>query len=176
MMGLSKDTSSDPPQLPYTAADLDRPQPQPKTNEPPFVAGSTQMPNDEIPTKTLVLVLGGAVTVAAGISTAVFAFKGKTANKDANNLHDEAESKYGANACRDATSASAICSRMKSSFNDRESANNIANWSLAITGVAATATFATSLLWPENHKPTSSVRFLPVVGQNVNGFVVDGHF
>jgi hypothetical protein len=160
-----------PGKLPYDSTALDDPR-STKVTEPPKME-----PRSGIETKTIVLVVGGVVTVAAGVTATVFTLKGKSANSDAKDLEAQAVTEYGDKACPGSSaSATALCSKLVGKLSDRNDANNIANWSFAITGVAATATIATWLFWPNKKPAASAWHLVPVVGQNASGLVVDGSF
>jgi hypothetical protein len=177
MMGLSKDTNSDPPQLPYTAADLDRPQPQPKSQDSSPISSSAQISNDEIQTKTIVLVLGGVVTLAAAGTATYFGLKARSAKNDAGGFTSNLEDKYGNNACvAPEGTAATLCTNLDDKRNEQHNAGRAANISFAVAGAAAVATGLTYLLWPQSKASTSAFVVVPIAAPNAGGFSLQGDF
>jgi hypothetical protein len=126
--------------------------------------------------KLAFLVVGGTVTLGAAVSTLVFALKGSSVNSDAKELRTQATDQYGANPCSNADAAG-ICASIDRKLNQRADSNRVANWSLGVGAVAATATLVGWVLWPnQTRRVASTVQIVPVAGQSVGGLLLDGKF
>jgi hypothetical protein len=127
--------------------------------------------------RTVALISGAAVTVAAGVTTIVFALKGSSASNRADDALAEA-AKYGPNACGNPMAAPAsVCTSLRQANDDRASANRVANIALGITAGAAVVTATLFVVWPKKRSAEAgNVRIMPSVGWNSGGVVLDGTF
>ncbi len=133
-------------------------------------------PRHYSPARTVALISGAAVTVAAGVTTIVFALKGSSASNRADDALAEA-AKYGPNACATPMAAPAsVCTSLRQANDDRASANRVANITLGVTAAAAVATATMFVVWPKKRAEAGSVRIMPSVGWNAGGVMLDGTF
>ncbi|MGC4068863.1 MAG: hypothetical protein QM784_30310 [Polyangiaceae bacterium] len=127
--------------------------------------------------KTIVLIVGGAVTVAAAGMGTYFGLKARAAREDADDLVAQAHKEFGMNACAPSGGASdEFCNRISDKNHDRRDAARIANISFAVSGVAAVATGVTYLLWPRAKSSSSTALLVPIVAPHVGGISFQGGF
>jgi flagellar basal body-associated protein FliL len=144
-----------------------------RVNPPPSVEK-----NDGLQTKTIVLVVGGAVTLVAAGTATYFGLKARSAKGDADDLSKQAGTTYGASRCSNvAAVGSSLCADIRSKRDTQADAGKIANISLAVTGVAAVTTGVLYLLWPtDGSKTTQGLTISPVVSHQNAGLWLQGNF
>jgi PEGA domain len=127
--------------------------------------------------RTVALLSGAGVTVAAGITTLVFALNGSAAANRADDARAEAN-RYGPNACATPMAAPAsVCASIKNADDDRVTANRNANISLAVTGVALLATATMFIVWPRRATGKSAtLTVAPSASRNSGALVLSGTF
>lgn len=163
--------AAEPAPLKYKPEDLDKPSAI-SINPPPPVEDRHGMEP-----KTIVLVVGGAVTLVAAGTATYFGLKARSAKSEAEDFASKVEDKYGNNGCVTADgAASDLCTGIADSRNDQRDAGRIANISFAITGVAAIATGLTYLLWPRSKAPTSGFIVVPHASPTNCGLNLQGDF
>jgi len=127
--------------------------------------------------RTIALLTGGGVTLAAGVTTLVFALKGSSAADRADDARTEAIH-YGPNACGSPAAAPAgVCAALQDANDDRVAANRGANIALAVTGVAALTTATLFIVWPHQaSKRAGAVTLTPTASRESGGLLVNGTF
>jgi hypothetical protein len=119
---------------------------------------------------------GVGVTVAAGVTTLVFALKGSSASNRADDARAQAAA-YGPNACASPMAAPAdVCASLKQANDDRASANRIANIALAVTGVAAVATATMFFVWPRTTTSQAAITLTPTATRSSGALLINGTF
>ena len=158
--------------LKYKPDDLDKPS-KLEVNQPPV-----NEKKSGIETKTIVLIAGGAVTLAAGVTATVFGLKARSAEDDAKDTLKQVESEFGKNACLSASGKTAsLCSNIRQKLDDHDSAARVYNIALPVTIGAAVATGLVYFLWPKHAAPTNtSLYVMPVVGAHSSGLLLNGSF
>jgi hypothetical protein len=165
-----------PPKPPYASDALADPSGKlPAPTEPPTRSDS----GAAISGKTVVLVVGGVVTLIAGGTATYFGLKAKSAQDDASNLSRQAEAEFGARRCSSADAQGAdICTSIRKKLDDHDSKARVFNVMLPVAGVAAVATGVLYLLWPNQsiHTAQKHLTLVPVATQQSGGFMLSGSF
>jgi hypothetical protein len=127
--------------------------------------------------RTIALIVGAGVTVAAGVTSLVFVLKSNSASKRADDARAEAN-RYGPNACAEpSTAPPSVCTSLKNAEDDRVAANKGANISLVVTGVAFVATATMFIAWPRKKTGDSaSVTLTPSIGRDSGALLINGSF
>lgn len=166
-----------PPAPPYSSSALDKPKtttPAPITiNPPPPIEKKSGME-----TKTIVLIAGGVVTLAATGVAVVYGLKARSAKNDAESMLKDAESQFGSHRCSSPEAqGSGLCADIDTKSKDRTDAAAVYNVALPIAGAAALATGLIYVFWPST-KTTSSRSFtlVPVADQRTGGVLLQGGF
>jgi hypothetical protein len=171
MVGKASGTEPVAP-LKYKPDDLDKPS-KFEVNPPPV-----NERHSGIETKTIVLIAGGAVTLAAGVTATVFGLKARSATNDAEDILKRVESDFGKNACLSASGkAAALCSDIRQKLDDHDSAARVFNIAFPVTIGAAVATGLVYFLWPKRTAPTNTSLYVtPVVETHSSGLLLNGSF
>ena len=127
--------------------------------------------------RTVALLTGAGVTLAAGVTTLVFGLKGSSAANRADDARAEAN-RYGPNACGSPMAAPpGVCASIKDAEDDRVAANRGANISLALTGVAAVATATMFFVWPrKTAERAGAITIAPSATRDAGALFVNGTF
>jgi hypothetical protein len=122
--------------------------------------------------RTIALWSGVGVTAVAASVGLIFALKGASANSEA----EDAAAQLPPGSCQP-PSASSLCSDLSQAYADRDSANQTANVSFVIAGVAAVATATMFLVWPKS-TPASAARIhvLPLATRESGGLTIHATF
>lgn len=131
--------------------------------------------NDGIQPKTIVLVVGGAVTALAGGTALVFGLKARNDRDDAHSLSRDAVSRYGASACTNPQDP-ALCANIREKWDAHDSAAKVFNVMLPVTGVAALATGILYFVWPNRSGSAQHLSLVPVAERNTRGLLLQGGF
>ena len=169
-------TTSAPLTPPYTSSALDGP--KTKANAPIQITPPPPVEKKSgIETKTIVLIAGGVVTLAAAGTATYFGLRARAAGKDAEDLAAPLQAKYGQSACTATSGADADgCAEIARMSDDRRDAARFANISLAVGGVAIVATTLTYLLWPRTKTQPSGFIMIPSVQAHGGGLNLQGSF
>jgi hypothetical protein len=138
--------------------------PSPELAPPPRAQHSGVSP------RTIALISGAVVTVAAGTTALVFGVKSTSADSRAEEIANSLDQP-----CL-SPGQSATCSELQNELDERNNASQVANIALVVTGVAALATGVTLLAWPADERAAKGLRFQPVAGLTRAGLVLDGRF
>src|SRR5512133_925062 len=141
-------------------------------NAPPALERSS----DGIQPKTIVLIVGGAVTALAGGTALVFGLKARGDKDDAQSLSGEATSRYGASACTNPPDP-ALCANIREKWDAHDSAAKVSNVMLPVTGVAALATGILYFAWPSRSgSALQNLSLVPIAERNTRGLLLQGGF
>jgi hypothetical protein len=151
------------------------------SNQPTKTSAPPQPPAENangLETKTVFLVVGGVVTVAAGITATVFGIRRSSAAGDADALLRSAEQQYGANPCWNASSSERpICGNISNRTSDRDNAGRVFNVMLPVALGSALATGLLYVLWPSNSAGSARQTWLiPTAYRDFGGLAVLGSF
>jgi hypothetical protein len=100
--------------------------------------------------RTWVALAGVTVTGIAAVTTLVFALDASAADDRARSLRAEADAERSGACSPPLAAPSRTCAALEDAVDERIDAHRVANVALAITGVAALATAAVYLAWPES--------------------------
>jgi tetratricopeptide (TPR) repeat protein len=159
--------------LKYKPSDLDKPS-KFEVNQPPV-----NERHSGIETKTIVLIAGGAVTLAAGVTATVFGLKARSAEDDADSLAKKAANEYGDHRCSSpAAQGSALCADIRSKLDDHDSAARVFNIMLPIAGIAAVTTGILYAVLPSKstRESSSKISFVPFANEQSRGLIIQGSF
>jgi hypothetical protein len=170
--------TSAPLNPPYSSAALNQPKPTqqaPTTTTPP----PTVERRHGIETKTIVLIAGGVVTLAAAGTATYFGLTARAAGKDASDLTRKAASEFGSHRCSSVDAQdSQLCSRIRDKIDDHDSAARVFNIVLPVAGVTALATGILYALWPGRSMTAArdNLTLVPIATQQSGGFMLRGSF
>ena len=129
-------------------------------------------------TKTIVLIVGGVVTVIAGGTAGYFGLKARSAGNDAERLLGDAQSQFGPHKCSNpAAAGSNVCAQIQAKLDDHDAGSRVYNIMLPIAGAAAVATGLMYAFWPSRKDQTSQhLTLVPLADQRTGGVLVQGNF
>lgn len=158
-------------------ADADAAPPAVESASPPAATPSEPAARGGLHAGHASLLIGGALTVGAGVATLVFALEGRASGDRAATRVEEALSSSGnENPCAGAAPA-AQCAEIDDALDARSSAYTGATVSLVATGVLAASTaIVTYLLWPDSKGGEASLKFVPRATATSGGLWISGQF
>ena len=172
-------TTAAPLKPPYSSSALEQGKAQPPTsapiqfNPPPPVEKKTGME-----TKTIVLIAGSVVTLAAAGTATYFGFKARSARSDTESMVGKAEDQFGSQRCSSPEAlGSRLCADIDARSKDRTDAAAIYNVMLPVAGAAALATGLLYILIPSRKATTAhSFSLVPIADQRTGGVILQGGF
>jgi hypothetical protein len=173
---LWKELNEKPATLRNPPAELGRPQQKP--NETGAISSSGQVSPSGLETKKIVLIVGGAVTLAAAGTATFFGIRAMSARSDADSLLDQAKADFGKDPCSSSAGKdSPICNRVKSKLDSRSTAASVFNVMLPVAGVAAVATGLVYVFWPDKKSNSAkNMTLIPIAQPQLSGLVLQGKF
>ena len=143
--------------------------------------GGGKSPDGGVSARTVVLASGAVLTVASAAVAVGFMAKANGHQSDADKLLADAKTQFGsATPCSDAGRGSSLCQNIADASQQRADANRVEGFAWIATGVFATATVATFLLWTPSadHDSARARRFelSPALGSKMFGGTVRARF
>lgn len=134
--------------------------------------------SDGLDAKTIVLIVGGAVTLAAGVTTTVFGLKASNAGSEHDEKLSQAEQLYGPRPCSVASAPQQdICAAVAAKDSERVDAARVFNVMLPLTVGSALATGILYVLWPAESKNAAyRTRISPMAGKRSAGLSLEAVF